>query len=82
MLITYDVTQIQHTNLGTFDNDAKACYDRIINGIAMMAACCLGMPTPAVATHVGVLVAMEKSLKTTFGISSRLIHGTSAIPIF
>ncbi len=80
--LTYDLTWIQRTNLGTFDSDAKACYNRIINGIAMMAARRLGMPTPAISTHAGVLAAMEYSLKTTFGISSQSIQGSPEIPLF
>ncbi len=36
--LTYDLTQIARSKLETFDNDAKLCYNRIINGIAMLAA--------------------------------------------
>jgi hypothetical protein len=50
--LTYDLSRVLKTNLGTFDNDAKSCYDRIINGIAMVAARRLGMPQQPVATHV------------------------------
>ncbi len=39
---TYELNQILHTNLGTFDNDAKSCYDRIIKGLAMLVARWLG----------------------------------------
>ncbi len=42
--LTYDITRIFRSNLGTLHNDAKSCYDRIINGLAMMAARRLGMP--------------------------------------
>ena len=49
--ITYDLTRQLRTNLGTFDNDAKSCYDRIINGLAMIVSRRLGMPSPAVSTH-------------------------------
>ena len=80
--LTYDLTRIQRTNLGTFDNDAKACYDRIVNGIAMLAAKRLGMPTTAITTHSGVLQAMEYTIKTTFGESEHYIQGSKEHPLF
>ncbi len=42
--LTYNLTRQQRSNLGTFNNDAKCCYDRIINRLAMLAARQLGMP--------------------------------------
>jgi hypothetical protein len=65
--LTYDLTRITKSNLGTFDNDAKSCYDRIVNGLAMLAARNVGMPLPAVQTHAGVLAAMRYTIKTSFG---------------
>ena len=80
--LTYDLTRITKSNLGTFDNDAKSCYDRIINGLAMLAARKFGMPTLAVQTHAGVLAAMEYSLKTSFGISELSIQSTPSSFLF
>jgi hypothetical protein len=67
--LTYNLSRILRTNLGTFDNNAKSCYDRIVNSVAMLAATQLGMPDHAVAPHAGVLWAMQYSIKTMFGIS-------------
>ena len=67
--LTYDLSRILRTNLGTFDNDAKSCYDRIVNSVAMLAAKRLGMPDPALTTHAGILWAMKYSIKTMLGIS-------------
>ena len=53
--LTYDLTRILRSNLGTFDNDAKSCYDRIVNSVAMIAARRLGMPEAAVCTHATIL---------------------------
>jgi hypothetical protein len=64
--LTYDLSR---SNLGTFDNDAKSCYNRIINSIAMLAAKRLGMPDTVIATHAGILWALQYSVKTMFGIS-------------
>ena len=36
--LTYDLSRLLRSNLGTFDNDAKSCYDQAINGLAMLAA--------------------------------------------
>ena len=59
--LTYDLSRILRSNLGTFDNDAKSCYDRIINSIAMLAAKRLGMPDTVIATHAGILWALQYS---------------------
>jgi hypothetical protein len=76
--LSYDLSRILRTNMGTFDNDAKSCYDRIINGIAMLAARRLGMPTTTVATHAGVLSQMKYTIKTAYGISERYIASTES----
>ena len=80
--LTYDLTRIQRSNLGTFDNDAKSCYDRIINSVAMMAARRLGMPENQVATHAGVLKNMRYVVKTAYGVSESYIQSTSSVFLF
>jgi hypothetical protein len=72
--LTYDITRILRSNLGTFDNDAKSCYDRIINGLAMLAARRLGMPDSAIRTHAGVLAQMQYAIKTSYGVSTLFIQ--------
>jgi hypothetical protein len=71
--LTYDLTRLLRTNLGTFDNDAKSCYDRVINGLAMIAARRLGMPELVIQTHAGVLAHMKYSIKTSYGVSDLII---------
>ncbi len=79
--LTYDLTRINRSNLGTFDNDTKSCYDQIINGLAMVAAQCLGMPAAPVATHAGVLGSMRYKVKTAFGVLETYIKSIpGAIP--
>jgi hypothetical protein len=46
--LSYDLSRQSRTNLATFDNDASACYDRIIVALAMLAARRLRMPRNAV----------------------------------
>jgi hypothetical protein len=79
--MTYDLTRIQRSNLGTFDNDAKSCYDRIVNSVAMLASQRLGMPSSAIKTHAGVLATMQYTIKTTFGVSTRYIQSTPGIEL-
>jgi hypothetical protein len=47
-LSSYDLSCQSCTNLATFDNDASACYGRIIVALAMVAARRLRMPRNAV----------------------------------
>lgn len=75
--LTFDLSKTLWTNLGVFDNDAKSCYDRIINGLAMIAARRLGMPSWPIATHAGVLQAMQYTVKTKYGVSDRYITSLS-----
>jgi hypothetical protein len=80
--LSYDLTRLLRTNLGTFDNDAKSCYDRVVNGIAMLVSRRLGMPAPAIATHAKVLERMKYYLKTAFGISDSYIQTTNSDFLF
>ncbi len=80
--LTYDLTRQQRSNLGTFDNDVKSCYDRIINGIAMIAAQCLGMPTSVVATYAGTLARMQYMNKSAFGVSDGYIQSSKETFLF
>lgn len=80
--LTYDLTRILRSNLGTFDNDAKSCYDRIINGIAMISAQRLGMSEEAIAVHAGVLWAMQYTIKTMYGISDGYYRSTKEAMLF
>ena len=42
--LTYVVTRQDKTELVTFNNDAKSCYDRILPVLAVMASRGVGMP--------------------------------------
>jgi hypothetical protein len=45
---SYQLSEMTKTTLGTFDNDAQACYDRIVISLSMRK---LGMPENAVKLH-------------------------------
>ncbi len=57
------------------NNDAKACYGRIVNGLAMLATCCWGMPTQAVTTHAEVLeeICHQDQLRTIASLHTKYI---------
>ena len=80
--LTYDLSRILRSNLGTFDNDAKSCYDRIINGIAMLASRRLGMSTEAIAVHAGVLWGLQYMIKTVYGVSSGYYQSSKEAVLF
>ena len=70
------------TNLAAFDNDASACYDRIIVALAMLLARRLRMPRNAVQTHAEALRLMRYYVKTVHGISAECYQGTVFEPLF
>lgn len=49
--LTTDLSRLLKANRARFDNDASACYDRIIVALGMLAARRLGMPKNAIKTH-------------------------------
>jgi hypothetical protein len=73
--------QLKH-NLARFDNDASACYDRIIVALGMLAARRCGMPEQSVNTHATCLQHMRYSVKTQHGISDDAYQGTLQSPVF
>ena len=80
--LSYDLSHQSRTNLATFDNDASACYDRIIVALAMLAARRLRMPRNAVQTHAEALRMMRYYVKTVHGISEDCYKGTVFEPLF
>jgi hypothetical protein len=73
--------QLKH-NLARFDNDASACYDRIIVALGMLAARRCGMPINSIQTHAKCLQQMKYSVKTSHGISADTYQGTPDSPLF
>jgi hypothetical protein len=49
--LTYQVSDMAKATLGTFDNDAKACYDRIIISLAMLVSRKVEITKNAVKLH-------------------------------
>ena len=81
--LSTDLSRVCKTNLVRFDNDASACYDRIIINLAMLAARRCGMPIYAVQTHAKAIQFMRYTVKTVYGISESLLgtgQGSGASP--
>jgi hypothetical protein len=79
--LTNDNCRILRKNLARFDNDASACFDRIIVPLAMMAARRCGMSEASVRIHAETLESMKYSVKTQFGISTKSYSGSASAPL-
>ena len=80
--LTTDLCRVLKHNIVRFDNDASACYDRIIVNLAMLAARRCGMPLNAIQTHAEALQFMRYAVKTVHGISEENYSGTPFAPLF
>lgn len=80
--LTTDLSRILKVNVARFDNDASACYDRIIVALGMMAARRCGMPDNAISTHASALQFMKYTVKTVYGVSIENYEGTPLEPLF
>ena len=81
-LLSMDLCRLLKLNMASFDNDARACYDRIIVALGMLAARRLGMPVNAIRTHATSLKLMKYFVKTVYGISEMNYKGTPLEPLF
>jgi hypothetical protein len=79
---TNDLCRILKHNIARFDNDASACYDRIIVALAMLAARRCGMPANAIRSHAETLQFMRYSVKTHYGVTKDSYTGTPFEPLF
>ena len=80
--ITTDLCRLLRITYIRFDNDASACFDRIIVALAMLAARRCGMPLNAIRSHAKALELMQYTVKTVHGVSSDSYKGTPFEPLF
>jgi exonuclease III len=80
--LTYLYTRLTKTSLGTFDNDAKSCYDRIIASLALIASRALGMPEVACRIHGQTIDKMKHFIKTAQGTSESYYSNENEGPLF
>ncbi|KAI2505051.1 hypothetical protein MHU86_9407 [Fragilaria crotonensis] len=80
--LTTDLCRVLKINYARFDNDASACFDRIIVALGMLAARRCGMPPEAIRTHATSLELMKYMVKTVYGVSEESYSGTPLEPLF
>jgi hypothetical protein len=68
--LSYDITRQTRMDAIMFDNDATACYDRIIPSQAAMLGRRAGVPRNAAITFLQVLLLMEYFVRTAYGVAS------------
>jgi hypothetical protein len=71
--ITYDLMCITRSDGATFDNDARACYDRIIPNLMSLCGQQLGLPRHITQAHATLLLNALYSLKTTLGVTDTFL---------
>lgn len=67
--LSYDLARITKTNIVMFDNDASACYDRIIISLLTISARAKGMSKSSCRMHARTLKHMKYYVKTAHGTS-------------
>jgi hypothetical protein len=75
-IISYEISRTTRTPLGTLDNDAKACYDRIVMLFALMLCQKHGVPLSACKLSANALLSAKYAIKTGFGISKDTYSST------
>jgi hypothetical protein len=78
--MSYEISRLTRTPLGTLDNDAKACYDRIVMNLALMICQKHGVPQSACMMAAMALLTAKYSIKTGFGISEGTYSSTDSEP--
>ena len=69
--LTYQVANMSRTDLATFDNDASACYDRIVTRFALLCCRAHGVPEGPCRMTAEVLDNVIHKIKTAYGISKK-----------
>lgn len=67
--LTYDIARMTNTPLVTFDNDAKACYDRIVMVVALLLARRWGLPKTTAEWIAVTTAEMKKMVSTGYGVN-------------
>lgn len=80
--LTSDLCRILKHDLARFDNNASACYDRIIVALGMLVARRCGLPRNAIRLHADALQFMQYTVKTMYCTSKDNYHGTAFAPLF
>jgi Reverse transcriptase (RNA-dependent DNA polymerase) len=77
----YQYARFTKTNLGTIDNDAKSCYDRIICNVAMLISQYYGIPTEFCNMQAETLRKTKFYIRTALGESKYYYSHSTETPI-
>ena len=77
----YLYCQLTRTCMATMDNDAKACYDRIVASLALIISHHFGVPEELCKTVGETLCLMEFRLRTAMGVSKQHYSHSPTTPI-
>ena len=77
----YQYARLRKTNFATMDNDAKACYDRIIMLLATIASGHFGIPKAARDLQARTIRKMQFHIKTALGISKDCYTHSEETPL-
>ena len=79
--LSYQVACMSRTDIATFDNDATACYDRIVSRFALLCCRSYGAPPGACKMTAEVLDNVIHKIKTAYGISDESYYNHPGSPI-
>jgi hypothetical protein len=67
--LSYTISRLARHPMGSFDNDAKSCYDRVVMNLALLLARRLGVPASTCEMFALTLSLTEYYIKTLYGVS-------------
>jgi hypothetical protein len=70
-VLTYETSRLQRTNAAVIYNDAKACYDRIVENIGNMALMREGLNPKVAKIHAATMQKIKYYVKHKLGIGSK-----------
>jgi negative regulator of replication initiation len=79
--LTYEIARMTRTDITTFDNDAKSCYDRIVMSYALHRCQQLGMPVKACKMLGEYLDNARYYIKTQLGVSEGFYQSSKENPL-
>ena len=79
--LIYEICRLTKTNMASFDNDAKVCFDRIVMPYALHKCQQLGMPTEPCKMLEKYLDNVKYHIKTKLGVSDDAFTSTDDKPL-
>jgi hypothetical protein len=80
--ITYETIRNLRLNGGVIYNDAKACYDRIIENVSNLALIHQGLPINITTLHSQTFQSIEYTIKHKLGLGSNTHKHNQPAPIY